>query len=78
MGFPSRHHSGVEPHLAWRGEFLGFSLVDSGNFGFLSRYDGDLRDPLVWAQESPVSVRVARGLSGFLSSPAGAAVLIWS
>ena len=35
---------------------------------FLSRYDGDLRDPLVWPQERPVSMRVARGLSGFLSS----------
>ena len=35
---------------------------------FLSSYDGDLRDPLVWPQERPVAMRVARGLSGFLSS----------
>ena len=34
----------------------------------LSSYDGDLRDPLVWPQERPVSMQVARGLSGFLSS----------
>ena len=35
---------------------------------FLSSYNGDLRDPLVWTQERPTSMRVARGLSGFLSS----------
>ena len=35
--------------------------------GFLLSYNGDLRDPLVWSPESPVSMRVARGLSGFLS-----------
>ena len=40
----------------------------SGCGRFLSSYDGDLRDPLVWPQESPVSMRVARGLSGFLCS----------
>ena len=28
----------------------------------LSTYDGDLRDPLWWPQESPVPMRVARGL----------------
>ena len=35
---------------------------------FLSSYNRDLRDPLVLPQESPVSMRVARALSGFLSS----------
>ena len=35
---------------------------------FLSSYDGDLRDPLMWPQERQVAMRVARGLSGFLSS----------
>ena len=39
-----------------------------GNLGFLSSYNGDLRDPLVLPQESEVSIPVARGLSGFLSS----------
>ena len=34
----------------------------------LSSYDGDLRDPLLWPQERPVSMRVARVLSGLLSS----------
>ena len=33
----------------------------------LSTYDRDLRDPLWWPQERPVPIRVARGLSGFLS-----------
>ena len=33
----------------------------------LSTYDGDLRDPLWWPQERPVSMRVAGGLSGFSS-----------
>ena len=29
--------------------------------------DGDIRDPLWWPQERPVTMQVARGLSGFLS-----------
>ena len=33
----------------------------------LSTYDADLRDPLWRPQERPVPMRVARGLSGFLS-----------
>ena len=33
----------------------------------LSTYDGDLRDPLRWPQERPVPIRVAPGLSVFLS-----------
>ena len=33
----------------------------------LSTYDGDLRDTIWWPQERPVPMRVARGLSEFLS-----------
>ena len=33
----------------------------------LSNYDGDLKDPLWGPQKRPVPMRVARGLSGFLS-----------
>ena len=33
----------------------------------LSTYDGDLRDPLWWPQETPVHMRVARVLSGLFS-----------
>ena len=36
--------------------------------GFLSSCNGDLRDRLVLPQRSQVSFRVARGVSGFLSS----------
>ena len=30
----------------------------------LSTYDGDLRDPLWWSQQTPVPMRVARGPLG--------------
>ena len=36
--------------------------------GFLTRYDGELREPLVWRQGSQVSMRVARGSASLLSS----------
>ena len=42
--------------------------VVAGYLEFLWSCDGDLRDPLVLFQESQVSIRVGRGLSGFLSS----------
>ena len=46
----------------------GENLLDFLDLGqVLSTYDGDLRDPLWGPQESPVPIRVARGLSGFLS-----------
>ena len=64
VGFCLRCRSGKGPQLAWRGEPPGFSRVA---VGFLTRYDGDLRDPLVWPQERPVSMPVAMGLSGILS-----------
>ena len=35
--------------------------------GFLSSYDGELREPLLWHQASPVSIRVARGSAALLS-----------
>ena len=68
VGFLSRHRSGKGPHPALRGVSLGVSRVAAVKLQFPSSYDGDLRDTLVWPQESPVSMRVARGLSGFLSS----------
>ena len=36
--------------------------------GFLTRYDGDLREPLVWRQGSQVSMWVQRGSASFLLS----------
>ena len=68
VGFFLRLLSGKGPHLTLRGESPGFSRVAVANLGFLLSYDGELRDPLVCPQESPVSMQVARGLSGFLSS----------
>ena len=34
--------------------------------GFLTRYDGELREPLLWRQGSQVSMCVARGCVSFL------------
>ena len=65
MGFLSERCSGKGPELALRGESPGFSLVV---VGFLSCYDGDLRDQLVEPQGGPISTRVARGPSGYLCS----------
>ena len=44
----------------------------------LSGYNGDLRDPLARPQERPVSVRVERGSSGFLSSQCRVLFHVWS
>ena len=44
------------------------SWIFSSCAGYLSFYDRDLRDPLVWPLETPFSIRVVRVLSGFLSS----------
>ena len=68
VGFLSRFRSRKGPHLTLRRESPGFSQVVAGKVVFLRNYDGDLRDPLVLPQESPVSMRVASVLSGFLSS----------
>ena len=51
-----------------REESSGFSRAAAGNLGFLLSYNGELKDLLLWLQASPVSMRVAKGLSGFLSS----------
>ena len=66
MGFLLKCRSGKGPHLALRGESPGFSQVAAGSLAFLSSYYGDLSDPLVFPQESQVSMQVERGLSGFI------------
>ena len=68
VGFFSRLCSRKGPHLTLWGKSPGFSRVVAGKLGFLSSCDGDLRDPLVLPQESQVSIRVERVLSGFLCS----------
>ena len=35
---------------------------------FLSNYNGELREPFVWAQGKTVSIQVGRGSTAFLSS----------
>ena len=65
MGFLLRLRSGKVPQFALRGESPGFPPVAAG---FLSSYDGDLRDPLVGPQGGPVSPRVTRGLLRFVCS----------
>ena len=62
--FLSRHFSEKGPHLAMMGESRGFSRVVAG---FLS-YDGDLREPPMLAQGTPISIRAAMGSWGLLSS----------
>ena len=54
------------------GEPHGFSQVA---VGFLS-YDGELREPVVLGQGSPISIRVVRGSQGFFSSHCGQIDLI--
>ena len=56
VGFLSRRHSRKRPHLALRGESPGFPRVAGTNLGFLLSYIGDLREPLMWPQVSPVSM----------------------
>ena len=36
--------------------------------GFLTKFDEELREPLMWRQGSQVSMRVARGSASLLSS----------
>ena len=50
------------------GESLGFFGAAERPVGFLSIYDGELREPLVWPQGSPVSIRVLRGSTALLLS----------
>ena len=46
----------------------GENLLDFLEIGqLLSTYDGDLNDPLWGPQKRPLPMRIARGLSGFLS-----------
>ena len=59
-GLLLRRCSNKGPHLTWTGESRGLSRVAAGGLGFLSRYHGELREPLVLPQASQVSIRVAR------------------
>ena len=62
VGFLSRCCSGKGPHFAMRGEPRDISRVLAGFWS----YDGELREPLVLPQGSPISIRVVRGSWGLL------------
>ena len=55
------------PHL-FDGGILWFFSNCGATVGFLTRYDGQLREPLMWRQGSQVSMRMARGSVSLLSS----------
>ena len=54
-------HAGKEgPQLVITGACRGFLRLGA-SVEFLTRYDGELREPLVWHQGSQVSILVAKG-----------------
>ena len=60
-------HTGKEgPHLTMTEGLGGFTELQR-LCGFLRRYDGELREPLVWRQGSQVSMRVVRGSASLRS-----------
>ena len=78
LGIPLQLMLGLRSSSAVEAGTSGFLSSADMIFGFLSSYDGNLRDPLVGMQESPISMQVARGLSGFLCSHYRGEFLIWS
>ena len=56
------------PHLATMGESRGFFRAATQRVGFSTSYDGELREPVVWPQGSPVSIRFGRGSVALLLS----------
>ena len=50
------------------GGILWFFSTCGANVGFLTRYNGEFMEPLLWCQGSQVSIRVAKGSSALLSS----------
>ena len=63
-----RYCRGIEPHLALREESRVVSRVAAGSFGFLSSFQGYLKEPFVFPQGSQAYYQIVRGTSGFLSS----------
>ena len=66
-GLGSRHTGKEGPHLTMTGGLGGFTELQR-LCGFLRRYDGEFREPLVWRHGSQVSMRMARGSASLLSS----------
>ena len=55
------------PYLSMTGKSQGFSRAAAQCVGFLSSYNGELRELLLWPQGSPVSIRVVSGRVALLS-----------
>ena len=60
VGLLSNYFQGIGPLLAWKKESRGVSQVAVDSFGFVSSFDGDLREPLMLPQGSQV-FQVASG-----------------
>ena len=60
VGLLSNYFQGIGPLLAWKRESRGVSQVAVDSFGFVSSFDGDLREPLMLPQGSQV-FQVASG-----------------
>ena len=56
---PSFHH---DRGVSWVFSSCGASV------GFLTRYDGELRETLMWCRGSQIFMRVVRGSASFFSS----------
>ena len=56
------------PHLVLMGESRSLSQVAAGGLQFLSRYHGELKEPLELPQGSQVSIQVVRASAGVLWS----------
>ena len=50
------------------GKSPGFFQAAAQPVGFLSRYDGELREPVMWLQGNPVSIRVESRSAALLLS----------
>ena len=50
------------------GGISGFFSSCGASVGFLTKYDGELREPFGWRQGSQISIRVVRGSTALVSS----------
>ena len=67
-GWPLGHAGDEGPHLRDDGGVSGWFSSGGPRVRFLTRYDGEVSEPLVGRQGSRVSMRVARGSASLLSS----------
>ena len=67
-GLLSRPCKKRRPSAREDGGVSGVSSSCGASVGFLTRYDGELREPLMWPQGSQVSMRMERGSVSLLSS----------